>query len=404
MSLPPFPASRDAALARLEAFVPLAGRAYAARRNHDAGPEADATTSRLSPAIRRKLVSEAEVAARVVAAHGFGAAEKFVQEVCWRSYWVGWLRRRPQIWTRWRAEVETLSDRMGHDAGLRARYAEAVQGRTGIDCFDAWVVQLRETGWLHNHVRMSFASIWIFTLNLPWQLGAELFWRQLLDACPAANTLSWRWVAGLHTQGKTYLARADLIRDLSGGRFAVAAPLARNAPPLPPDAIPPLRELPAPERPDAQARTGLFVTTEDLSLETLDLSGIAAVAATTSIGGDPDPPKKAYAEASLADGLARAATHFGCAPDRIDEADPITAMRDWAARHRLTQIVTGDAPVGPVADRLAALAPVLAGDGVRLVRLRRAWDDVAARHATRGYFAFRGEIPKLLTISPQALC
>ena len=399
-----FPASRDAALARLEEFLPLAGRAYAARRNHDAGPDGNATTSRLSPAIRRKLVSEAEVAARAVAAHGFGTAEKFVQEVCWRSYWVGWLRRRPEIWTRWQADVETLTDRMGRDAGLRTAYAEAVQGCTGIDCFDAWVAQLRDTGWLHNHVRMSFASIWIFTLKLPWQLGAELFWRQLLDACPASNTLSWRWVAGLHTQGKTYLARADLIRDLSGGRFEVARPLAREAPALPADAIAPIIDLPPSGQPDPAARTGLFVTTEDLSLDTLDLPGIAAVAATTSIGGDPDPLKRACAEASLADGLTRAAARFGCTPDRIDETDPIAAMRAWAARHRLAQIVTGDAPVGPVADRLAALAPALAGDGVRLVRLRRAWDDVAARHATRGFFAFRAEIPRLLMISPRALC
>ena len=43
---------------------------------------------------------------------------------------------------------------------------------------------------------MWFASIWIFTLKLPWQKGAEFFLRELYDGDAASNTLSWRWVAG----------------------------------------------------------------------------------------------------------------------------------------------------------------------------------------------------------------
>jgi deoxyribodipyrimidine photo-lyase len=66
------------------------------------------------------------------------------------------------------------------------------------------VQELVETGYLHNHARMWFASIWIFTLRLPWELGADFFLRHLLDGDAASNTLSWRWVAGLHTKGKHY--------------------------------------------------------------------------------------------------------------------------------------------------------------------------------------------------------
>ncbi|WP_238189582.1 FAD-binding domain-containing protein [Methylobacterium frigidaeris] len=65
---------------------------------------------------------------------------------------------------------------------------------------------------------MWFASIWIFSLRLPWELGAEFFLRRLLDGDPASNTLSWRWVAGLHTRGRPYLARRDNIRDFTEGR------------------------------------------------------------------------------------------------------------------------------------------------------------------------------------------
>jgi deoxyribodipyrimidine photo-lyase len=399
-----FPLTRDDALARLRDFIPLAGRAYAARRNHDGGPDGRSTTSLLSPAIRRRLISEAEVAAAAIAAHGYTGAEKFVQEVCWRTYWVGWLQQRPVIWSRWQADVLRMEAMLGDDGKWQRRYHQAMVAQTGIDCFDAWVAELQETGWLHNHVRMSFASIWCFTLRLPWQLGAAFFYKHLLDACPASNTLGWRWVVGLQTQGKTYCARADLIRDLSGGRFQVEVPLAREAAPWPADIIPPPIP-PAPVlRADPSARTGLFVTSEDLSLETLPLPvSPVALAATSGIGGAPAVLKRQVADAMLADGLARTAHRFGLEPERLDEAAAIAAMRDWAARHRLQQIITADAPVGPVQDRLDALTPALAADGVRLVRLRRAWDDVAWPHARKGFFPFKAAIPKLLALPVTAL-
>jgi deoxyribodipyrimidine photo-lyase len=398
-----FPLTRADALSRVAEFVPRAGRAYAARRNHDGGPGGAATTSLLSPAIRRRLVSEQEVAAAAIAAHGFTGAEKFVQEICWRSYWVGWLQQRPEIWTRWQADVVRMRAMLADDGRWQRRYAQAMAGTTGIDCFDAWVHELIETGWLHNHVRMSFASIWCFTLRLPWQLGAAFFYQHLLDACPASNTLGWRWVVGLQTPGKTYLARADLIRDLSGGRFRVAAPLAREAAPWPADTIPPPIPPVSAMRADPMLRTGLFITTEDCSLDQLALPPLVALAATPDIGGTPAPLKHRVAMAMIGDGLARAASRFGLEPERVDATFGVEAMRDWAARHQLRQIITADAPVGPVKDRLDVLAPALAADGVALVRLRRAWDDVAWPRANKGFFPFKAAIPKLLALEPGAL-
>ncbi len=165
------------------------------------------------------------------------------------------------------------------------------------------------------------------------------------------------------------------------------------------DGIPPPQGLRAAERADPGLRTGLFVTTADLSVETLPLPPLVAVAATTRIGGAPAAVKRGFAEAALADGLARAAALAGCAPERLDEDDAIAAMREWAARHRLQQVVTAEAAVGPVADRLAALAAALAGDGVRLVRLRRDWDAAAWPLATKGFFAFKTAIPRLLALA-----
>ncbi len=396
MAEPGFARTRAEACARLAAFVPRAGRAYAARRNLDEGPGRRTTVSELSPAIRRRLITEEEVARAAVAAHGLASSEKFVAEVCWRSYWRGWLEQRPQAWQRFVSGVAQAEQRLAREPALAATYADAISSRTGIDCFDAWVGELEATGYLHNHARMSFASIWIFTLRLPWELGAAFFFRHLLDACPASNTLSWRWVAGLQTVGKTYLASAETIRRVSGGRFRVEAPLATQAPPLPAEPPVPLVPLPAPPAPDPELATGLWITTEDLSPETIGLPPIAAIAAVDGIGGDPAPLKRAHADAGLADACARASAHWQAPVTRLPEPDVEAGLVAWATASRLRQVVTPHAPVGPVADRVATAARALAEAGIALVPVMRQWDRAAWPHARKGFFAFRPQIARLV--------
>ena len=148
------------------------------------------------------------------------------------GYFKGWLEQHPTVWTAYRDDVANLVVHLCDHEGLAQRYEWAVSGQTGISCFDAWAAELVETGYLHNHSRMWFASIWIFTLKLPWQLGADFFYRHLIDGDPASNTLSWRWVGGLHTRGKTYLARPSNIEKYTEGRFAPYGQLAPSAAPL----------------------------------------------------------------------------------------------------------------------------------------------------------------------------
>jgi deoxyribodipyrimidine photo-lyase len=167
--------SRPAGLERLADFVPRAGAEYRKWRNHDLGPDRRANVSGLSPYLTHRLIREREVAAAVLARHSFRAAEKFLQEVCWRTYWKGWLEMRPQVWCRYRSTLSARLEAMVGDARLEDGFAAASEGRTGIECFDAWANELITTGYLHNHARMWFASIWIFTLGLPWQQGADFF-------------------------------------------------------------------------------------------------------------------------------------------------------------------------------------------------------------------------------------
>ena len=211
--------TREAGEKLLTAFAPRMGRQYANGRNMDHGPGAHRAVSVLSPYIRRRLVLEVEAVAAALSTHGLENAEKFVQEVFWRGYFKGWLERRPQVWDNYRKGLDADLANLNHDRHLRRNVDLAMTGQTGLDCFDAWVAELLDTGYLHNHARMWFASIWIFTLGLPWRMGADFFFRHLLDGDAASNTLGWRWVAGLHTRGKPYPADAQNIATFTAGRF-----------------------------------------------------------------------------------------------------------------------------------------------------------------------------------------
>jgi deoxyribodipyrimidine photo-lyase len=384
-----FPApSRRAALDHLRQFVPRAGASYASNRNTDPGPGRPAGVSRLSPAVRYRLVTEQDVIAEVLGRHSFDAAGKFIQEVCWRTYWKGWLELRPLVWQRFLAECDAARDTMGGSADLAA----AEEGRTGIDCFDAWARELAETGYLHNHARMWFASIWIFTLRLPWTLGADFFLRHLLDADAASNTLSWRWVAGLQTAGKTYLARADNIARYTEGRFAPRG-LAQEAAPLTEPPVGPAGTLAPLLAADPAVPSLLLVHHEDLNPEAMVHTDapavqVLAVSDPALLWGD---AARRYAGEATADAAARAAAHCRCdasLADRLDAATLIAAAQAAGAR----QVLTPYAPVGPVSDALAALEPALAAEGIALRPVRRRWDSGLWPHARRGFFAFDAEI------------
>jgi deoxyribodipyrimidine photo-lyase len=391
--------TRAAGLARLEQFLPSAGRAYASGRNVDRGPDDRSNVSALSPWIRRRLITEEEVVAAVLERHSFSAAEKFVQEVVWRTYWKGWLEMRPSVLWRFDTERIALKDRLADDGQLNRRFESAIEGRTGIACFDAWVEELLTYGWLHNHTRMWFASIWIFTLGLPWQLGADFFYKHLLDADPASNTLSWRWVAGLHTQGKHYLARAENIERNTLGRFDPRGQLNENAAPLWEDAIvPPTTPIPAPQILKTN-KVALLLTEEDLHPESWQLNAeVVAVAGlpTQNVGPD-DSPAMRFATGAIADGLARAADHFGTGAALIQS----DALADWAKQAGVSEIVTGYAPTGLVARQLSNVALDLATHSIHLVQLRRSWDSKAWPSATAGFFKVKTKIPSLISQLPE---
>jgi deoxyribodipyrimidine photo-lyase len=226
---------------------------------------------------------------------------------------------------------------------------------------------------------------------LPWELGAAFMAEHLLDADPASNTLSWRWVAGLQTPGKHYLARAENIRLNTLGRFDPAGQLDEQAAPIPSVVPNPAPETIPPAHLPKAGRVSLLLTEDDLSPETLPVGAeVVALAALTL--PQSDTPAGRFAAGALADGLARGGQHFAVAGELLAPE----AIVAWAQANGGDEVVTAYAPQGPAAQALDGVERALAAASVRLVRVRRDWDSRCWPLATKGFFPFRQHIPMLV--------
>tara|TARA_B100000401_G_scaffold200047_1_gene134867 strand:- start:65 stop:1210 length:1146 start_codon:yes stop_codon:yes gene_type:complete len=211
-----FKPSRDFAIQALNEFIEKNLVEYSRLRNFDFGPDKRSNVSCLSPYVTHGVISEIEIIKKSLKKYSFVKNEKFIQEVLWRVYWKGWLELRPDVWTDFIIDLNKLQQEYKNNKN----YLEAIEGKTKIECFNTWVNELKNYNYLHNHARMWFASIWIFTLGLPWQLGAEFFMRYLFDGDSASNTFGWRWVAGIQTKGKNYVALEWNIKKFTNNRFS----------------------------------------------------------------------------------------------------------------------------------------------------------------------------------------
>jgi deoxyribodipyrimidine photo-lyase len=394
-----FPPTREEGLRRLQDFVPRAGSAYAKARNFDFGPADRSNVSGLSPYLRHRLIGEDEVVRAVLSAHRISAADKFIQEVCWRTYWKGWLEQRPGVWSDYLAKLERDQETLREFADLATAHAAAIAGNTGIEAFDAWAKELVATGFVHNHARMWFASIWIFTLKLPWTLGANFFYRNLLDGDPASNTLSWRWVAGLHTRGKHYVARAENIRTYTEGRFDPAGQLNEAPDPLEGPEAPAASRLKTPMSVPPGEPVVLLVNEDDLSPERWPIDP-AQVKGVVQLPADQSYPDlsdrvRAFRADAIADAAGRAARAFDCPVVALAQAKPDEAVALCRA-NGVDKLVIAQVPVGPSRQTFEAFVAGLEGSGVAAMEVRRDWDSAFWPYARAGFFKVKERIPETL--------
>ena len=366
--------------AALQRFLDKGAASYEARRNFDYGPANRNNVSELSKFISHRVLFEYDVAQRALAQYPAEVVGKFVQEIFWRIYWKGWLEHRPAVWNDYVA--------FDHDATPERLLQQAVTGKTGIDCFDYWSDELQNTNYLHNHARMWFASIWIFTLGLPWQLGAKFFMQHLFDGDAASNTLGWRWVAGIQTIGKHYVARATNIEKFTNGRFS---PNNLNEAPVPVASSKTYDILPIDDHANYQKKYNNLIVLEN-DIYAKSKSDYEAYDAVFVLHPD-SIARSADLAVPVKDFKIRLVSAF-CENHKNAQVIDAAALRAIAASQQGLDVV-----YPAIGDNFDFLRRLRDESGVLLHFLKRPEDVFCWQFAKKGFFNFKKHIPDMISFA-----
>jgi deoxyribodipyrimidine photo-lyase len=207
----------------------------------------------------------------------------------------------------------------------------------------------------------------------------------LLDADPAVNTLSWRWVAGLHTPGKHYIARASNIEQYTNGRFNPVGQLDEQAKAVLLDRNYERRPLVLPNTPKPQGRVGHLMFPEDLAPPPSEIGEIHASAAYLPPDLETSPRVAGFLDQAIHHTLSERQG------SRL-EGDFTTALEDWIAEEKLDSVVISYLTIGTTKDFLSKHA--LPSNARTFVR---PWDRLLWPHATAGFFKLKAILPKIHT-------
>ena len=372
-----FPTKKSQVIENLINFSAKELSKYSKKRNYDLGPP-HKNVSKLSPYLRTRFITEEEVLKIAVSNNNIKNIEKFIEEIFWRTYWKGWLETHPWI----------------YDEYLNTSQHQPLPKKTGIKCFDYWKEELLDTGYLHNHSRMWFASIWIFTLGYSWQSGANFFKRNLLDFCPASNTLGWRWVAGLQTINKPYLAMSDNIKYFTNDRFNPAGQLNEKVncnyieqngshalPFVQPDKI---------EFKNFD-NLGIILNRNDLSLnhifENMEMTYNCCVYSTEHENKLVDEFNK-----NIIQDIIKNNKNF-------EITENYNQIFDWLIKKKIKKLILPYETVGNKIFDNEKFTNKLKQLNIKFFFFLRDWDRNAFPHATKGFFKFKKNIPDLIDLA-----
>jgi len=350
---------------------------YSRTRNFDFGPP-HTNVSKLSPYLRTRFVSEEEVLKIAFSKNNIKSIEKFIEEIFWRTYWRGWLESHPWIYHEY----------------LDTSKHQPLPKKTGIKCFDNWTEELIDTGYLHNHSRMWFASIWIFTLGYSWESGAEFFKKNLLDFCPASNTLGWRWVAGLQTMNKPYLAMSDNINYFTNGRFNPIGQLNEKV------------DLNYNEKDSSHVLP--FIKPEKFEFKNFDNLGIILNRNDLSLNQIFENRKIAYQccvystehENKLVNEFNKNIIQDIINNNKNFEiTENFNQIFDWLTNKKIKNLILPYETVGNKIFNVEKFKKKLKQFNIQYKFLLRDWDRNAFPYATKGFFKFKKNIPTLINLA-----
>ncbi|MDE2401413.1 MAG: deoxyribodipyrimidine photo-lyase [Burkholderiales bacterium] len=163
------------------------------------GPSYLSTHLRFGTVSIRELVKLAWDRSRA----GSKGAQTWLSELIWRDFYHQVLHHHPHVVGHsYKREYDAL--KWLHGSKAEARFAAWCGGRTGYPLVDAAMRQLKQTGYMHNRLRMVTASFLIKDLGIDWRWGEKYFAEKLLDFDLAANNGGWQWAASTGCDAQPY--------------------------------------------------------------------------------------------------------------------------------------------------------------------------------------------------------
>jgi deoxyribodipyrimidine photo-lyase len=196
-----WPAAEDKILEKLDKFCQKRLKAYSERRDFPAEP----ATSLLSPYLSLGRIGPRRLLAAIQ--YHCGAQKMhwqdnvWLQELAWRDFYRQLLLHFPRLSMEKPFKPET--DQVvwaDNEDGFKAW----CEGQTGFPIVDAAMRQLKQTGWMHNRLRMITASFLSKLLLIDWRRGEQFFMQHLIDGEFAANNGGWQWSASTGCDAAPY--------------------------------------------------------------------------------------------------------------------------------------------------------------------------------------------------------
>jgi deoxyribodipyrimidine photo-lyase len=152
-------------------------------------------TSFLGPHLRFGTISIREVMRRTL-----GINQVFTKELIWREFFMQILYHFPY--------VEERSFRPEYDRIVwlnnEEHFEKWCNGQTGFPLVDAGMRELKETGYMHNRIRMVAANFLTRHLLTDWRWGEAWFAGSLLDFELSSNNGNWQWASGTGCDAAPY--------------------------------------------------------------------------------------------------------------------------------------------------------------------------------------------------------
>ena len=127
-------------------------------------------------------------------------ARVWLAELIWRDFYFQILHHHPRV----------------VDGAFKPEYNDIIwdndpqyfkawcEGKTGYPLIDAAMLQLNQTGYMHNRLRMVVASFLTKDLGIDWRWGEKYFAQHLNDFDLSANNGGWQWAASSGCDAQPY--------------------------------------------------------------------------------------------------------------------------------------------------------------------------------------------------------